>query len=177
MGPLPSTLVQSTTRCPLTAPILAPVVPRRCWQLVGAIVRGWEGKQRGRKERKKKKKRRASAVSCAWMPQLRRGGRMLGTSLPQGALGGRRHVKWVKRPWVPGSRRAGGLGGLAGLGRFPPCCRLGEWTWQIPALACQAKPFPMRPDVAGARIRDACRTGPQLRFRLSSRERGVLCVL
>lgn len=64
------------------------------------------------------KKRRASAVSCAWMPQWRRGGWVLGISLPQGALGGRRHVKWVKRPWVPKgtsvSQAPGGLAGWAG---------------------------------------------------------------
>lgn len=168
--PLPSHRANFGPSC---AKALLATGRRHCQGLVGK-AKGREGK----------KKRRASAVSCAWMPPIEKGGWVLGP-VSHKALGRRRHVKWVKRPWItkgtsvlPSSRRAGGLGGLAGLGRFPPRCRLGEWTWQIPALACQAKPFPMRPEVAGARIRDACRTGPQLRFlpsTLCSREE-VCCV-
>lgn len=42
----------------------------------------------------------------------------VGVSLPKGALGGRRHVKWLKRPWIPKgtsvSQAPGGLAGWAG---------------------------------------------------------------
>ena len=71
----------------------------------------------------------------------------VGITSPEAFWAGGVTIKWVKGPWIlKGTSVSKAPGGLAGLGRFPPCCRLAEWTWQIPAFACQAKPFPMRPE-------------------------------